>query len=89
MLSPATGLLLDGARLAAMSLAEATRVVRETAAAESVIYAEDFLLRRTNWLFSAPQPQALERLIAAAWHSPGPAPVAERAAPALPSAGRG
>jgi glycerol-3-phosphate dehydrogenase len=88
-LSPATGLLLDGARMAAMSPAEATRVVRDTAAAESVVYTEDFLLRRTNWLFSASQPQALERLIAAALHTPGSASVAERAAPVLPSAGRG
>jgi glycerol-3-phosphate dehydrogenase len=70
-LSPATGLLVDGARAAAMSAAEITQLVRETAAVESVIYPGDFLLRRTNWLFSAPQPEALECLVAAALRVPG------------------
>jgi glycerol-3-phosphate dehydrogenase len=65
-LAPGTPCLLDGARVAALSEDEATRLIRETAASESVVHAEDFLLRRTNWMFSSPQPAALDRLVGAA-----------------------
>jgi hypothetical protein len=56
-----------------MTPGEATRFIRATAAAESVIYPEDFFLRRTNWRFSPPQPAALERLVANALHAPAEA----------------
>jgi glycerol-3-phosphate dehydrogenase len=69
-LSPATALLLDGAQVAAMDPVDATTFIRDTAAAESVIYPEDFFLRRTNWMFSAPQPAVLERLVATALRAP-------------------
>ena len=65
-LSAATALLLDGARVAAMNPLDAMTLIRDTAAAESVMQPEDFILRRTNWMFTAPQPAMLERLIATA-----------------------
>jgi glycerol-3-phosphate dehydrogenase len=64
--SPATGLLLDGARVLKMSLAEASAVIREVAAAESAVSAQDFCLRRTNWAFTAPDFTQLENLVTAA-----------------------
>jgi glycerol-3-phosphate dehydrogenase len=65
-LSAATALLLDGARVSAMDPLDAMTFIRDTAAAESVMHPEDFFLRRTNWMFTAPQPAMLERLIATA-----------------------
>jgi glycerol-3-phosphate dehydrogenase len=65
-LAAATALLLDGARVAAMDPLDAMTLIRDTAAAESVMHPEDFFLRRTNWMFSAPQPAMLERLVATA-----------------------
>jgi glycerol-3-phosphate dehydrogenase len=65
-LSAATALLLDGARVASMDPLDAMTFIRDTAAAESVIHPEDFFLRRTNWMFTAPQPAMLERLVATA-----------------------
>jgi glycerol-3-phosphate dehydrogenase len=65
-LSAATALLLDGARVASMDPLDAMTFIRDTAAAESVMHPEDFFLRRTNWMFTAPQPAMLERLVATA-----------------------
>ena len=63
-LSPATDLLLDGARVAAMDRVQAVNMIREVSAAEAVSCAEDFYLRRTNWTFSALNPAPLQQLIA-------------------------
>jgi glycerol-3-phosphate dehydrogenase len=63
-LSPATSLLLDGARVAGMNTDEAVRLIRAVAAAESAITAQDFCLRRTNWMFTAPDYARLESLAA-------------------------
>jgi glycerol-3-phosphate dehydrogenase len=63
-LSPATSLLLDGARVAGMNRDEVVRLIREVAAAESAMTAQDFCLRRTNWIFTAPGFAQLERLAA-------------------------
>lgn len=82
-LSAATALLLDGEKASAMSPAEATQFIRETAAAESVVYAEDFFLRRTNWVFSAAHPEALERLVAGALRVPAAARSGECAVAAV------
>jgi glycerol-3-phosphate dehydrogenase len=63
-ISPATSLLLDGARVAGMNTDEALRLIREVAAAESAMTAQDFCLRRTNWIFTAKDFARLERLAA-------------------------
>jgi glycerol-3-phosphate dehydrogenase len=74
-ISPSTGFLLDGARAAAMNEVEATRIIREVAAAESVRSAQDFCLRRTNWIFTAPDFGRLERLAAEALTEPQNVPM--------------
>ncbi len=65
-IAQATGLLLDGALVAGMDRAEAVRVIRDVAAQESAISAQDFCLRRTNWIFTAPDFARLESLAAEA-----------------------
>jgi glycerol-3-phosphate dehydrogenase len=60
--SAATRWLLDGAGITAMPSEEAVRLIREVAAEESVICAEDFCLRRTNWIFTARDFKRLEQL---------------------------
>jgi glycerol-3-phosphate dehydrogenase len=65
-ISPATEWLVDGARVANMHAGEAIRLIRECAAAESALGAQDFCLRRTNWIFTAPDFAQLERLAAEA-----------------------
>jgi glycerol-3-phosphate dehydrogenase len=69
-LSPATDLLLDGARVAAMDPVKAVNMIREVAASEAVHCAEDFCLRRTNWIFSAADYASLETLVAQALAAP-------------------
>lgn len=63
-ISPATDLLLDGARVAAMDPVKAVNMIREVAAAEAVSCVEDFCLRRTNWSFSALDCTRLQHLVA-------------------------
>jgi glycerol-3-phosphate dehydrogenase len=65
-ISQATGFLLDGARVATMNDVDALRLIREVAGAESALCAQDFCLRRTNWIFTAPDFEQLERLAARA-----------------------
>jgi glycerol-3-phosphate dehydrogenase len=61
-LCPATDFLLHGARAAAMGEDEAVRAIGAVAAAESAMTAQDFCLRRTNWVFTAPEYARLEGL---------------------------
>jgi glycerol-3-phosphate dehydrogenase len=69
-LAAATDLLLDGARVAALDPVKAVNMIREVAAAEAVHCAEDFCLRRTNWIFSAADYASLENLVAQALAAP-------------------
>jgi glycerol-3-phosphate dehydrogenase len=72
--SPATPLLLDGAQVAGMDRVEAMRLIREVAAAESALTAQDFCLRRTNWIFTAPEFGSIESLVADALGDWAPTP---------------
>ncbi len=74
MLSAATELLTDGARLEALEPLEAARIIREVAAEEAVHTAEDFCLRRTNWIFTAPDYTAVESMVSAALGAQGRSP---------------
>lgn len=65
-LSSATDWLTDGARVQEWPRAEALQRMRELARQESVVTAQDLCLRRTNWIFTAPDYRALEKLAAEA-----------------------
>jgi glycerol-3-phosphate dehydrogenase len=65
-MTAATPLLLDGNKAMSVGFEQAARIVREVAAAESVVTPEDFLLRRTAWMFSMTDMAPLERLVRAA-----------------------
>ncbi len=64
--SPSSDFLIDGEIALKMDPDQALRVIREVAAAESVVSAEDFLYRRTGWMFSARDFAPLERLVRSA-----------------------
>jgi glycerol-3-phosphate dehydrogenase len=82
-LSVATDWLTDGARVQEWPRADALRRIRELAVQESALTAQDLCLRRTNWIFTAPDYRALEKLTAEALVSL-PAPrMAGHAAPGL------
>lgn len=65
-ISGSTAFLLDGAQAMRMETELASRAIREVANTESVVKAEDFLQRRTNWMFSSVDMAPLERLVQAA-----------------------
>jgi glycerol-3-phosphate dehydrogenase len=58
----ATKWLLDGVATRDMPGEEAVRMIRDVAAEESAVSAEDFWLRRTNWVFTGQEIPALARL---------------------------
>jgi glycerol-3-phosphate dehydrogenase len=62
-ISPSTPVLIDAARVTQMDTAMAVNLIRQVAAEESVHDPEDFLLRRTNWTFTAADMGSLEHLV--------------------------
>ncbi len=58
-----SAVLIDGDRAAGLERSELIRIIQTVAAEEAVIEADDLMLRRTNWLFSAKEPAALRAVI--------------------------
>jgi glycerol-3-phosphate dehydrogenase len=54
-----TEALLDGDRAAQMERAQLLALIESVAREEAVLDADDLLLRRTNWLFTAKEPERL------------------------------
>lgn len=63
VLRPASALLTDGDAAASLPRAELERLVRSVAAEEAVANDGDFFDRRTNWGFTAREPQALRAAV--------------------------
>jgi glycerol-3-phosphate dehydrogenase len=84
-ISSATDLLLDGARVGALTQGAAADLMREVAAAESVTCAEDLWLRRSNWAFTAPDLAVMKRLVEGALRT-GPVACAAADAKSIPVA---
>ncbi len=66
-ISWATKWLTDAEQTAGMPSDEAERMIRAVAAEESVTSADDFSLRRTNWIFTARQPAGPIQTINKIW----------------------
>jgi hypothetical protein len=62
-LSKFTAALLDGDRAIELSRSELLQIIRTVAKDEAVFETDDLFLRRTNWLFTAKEPQLLRALV--------------------------
>ena len=81
--SVVTASLTDAAQFERLDEPSAVALVRSVAATEAVFSADDFCLRRTNWLFTAPDFGRLQRFVARALGAGAPRADAVRPFPAV------
>lgn len=75
--SSLTGVLIDGDAACRLARAELIRTIETVAREEAVLSADDLLLRRTNWMFTAKDPEFLRTVAEEALQRVRPVPSLE------------